>query len=165
MARARSKQELLDFSEKEYATLMEYVVQYETEGYLEEPIFDNRTVKDILAHLYAWYELFYTWYDEGMNDGEPEIPAPGYTFKTTPDLNEKLYQDYKDVGWKEIKSDLDDAHKKCLKIIESHSEEELFTKKLYKWTGSTSMGSYLASCTSSHYAWANKLLKKKLKNS
>jgi len=49
---------------------------------------------------------------------------------------------------------------KVQKVIKSHSDEELFEKKRYKWTGSTSMGSYLISATSSHYDWAMKLLQK-----
>ena len=42
-------------------------------------------------------------------------------------------------------------------------DEELFTKKKYHWTGSTSLGSYLVSATSSHYDWALKLIRKSIK--
>ncbi len=49
------------------------------------------------------------------------------------------------------------------RIIKTHSNEELFEKKRYKWKGSTSMGSYLVSATSSNYDWAHKLMKKALK--
>ena len=42
-------------------------------------------------------------------------------------------------------------------------DDELFEKKRYKWTGSTSLGAYLVSATSSHYDWAFKLIKKCLK--
>jgi len=45
-------------------------------------------------------------------------------------------------------------------IIRKHSNEELFEKKRYKWTGTTSLGAYLVSATSSHYDWAYKLIKK-----
>lgn len=34
---------------------------------------------------------------------------------------------------------------------------ELFTKRLYSWTGSTSLGAYLVSSTSSHYDWGKKV--------
>ena len=55
------------------------------------------------------------------------------------------------------------SFEKVFSIIEKHTDEELFTKKKYKWTGSTSLGSYLISATSSHYDWALKLMKKELK--
>jgi hypothetical protein len=45
-------------------------------------------------------------------------------------------------------------------LIEAHGDEELFTKKRYAWTGSTSLGAYLVSATSSHYDWATKKLRK-----
>ena len=54
------------------------------------------------------------------------------------------------------------SFEKVFSIIEKHTEEELFTKKKYKWTSSTSLGSYLISATSSHYDWALKLMKKGL---
>ncbi|MBD3280070.1 ClbS/DfsB family four-helix bundle protein [Candidatus Dojkabacteria bacterium] len=163
MARAQTKKQLLEFGEEEFAKLIDLAKQYKEKGFLKEKIFDNRIVKDILAHIHAWHELAFVWYEEGMNDGQPEIPAPGYTFKDAPALNEKLYQDFKDTSWDEIVKKLKKSHKKLMKIIGGHSEEELFTKKKYKWTGSTSMGSYFASAASSHYVWGSELLRKKLK--
>lgn len=41
-------------------------------------------------------------------------------------------------------------------LIAGHSEEELFTKKYYKWTNTTSLGAIFISSTSSHYDWAIK---------
>ena len=45
-------------------------------------------------------------------------------------------------------------------VINKYNDDELFEKKRYKWTGTTSLGSYLVSATSSHYDWAIKKLKK-----
>ncbi len=99
-----------------------------------------------------------------MKGNKPEIPAPGYTFKDTPELNEKLFQEYKDVKWEKIKADFAASHAKCMKIVANHTDEELTTKKKYGWNGSTNLASYLASATSSHYVWASELLRKRLKN-
>ncbi len=46
------------------------------------------------------------------------------------------------------------------KIIESFTNEELFTNKYFPWTGTTSVGSYCVSSTSSHYDWAIKKINK-----
>jgi hypothetical protein len=43
--------------------------------------------------------------------------------------------------------------------IAAYGDEQLFTKKYYAWTGSTSVGSYAVSATTSHYAWAHKLIR------
>lgn len=160
MARARDKEQLINFGDKEFKTLLDHLADLSDENITKTPVFDNRTVKDIIAHLLAWHSLFFTWYEEGMADKKPEIPAPGYTFKDTPQLNEKLYQDYKDMPWEEVLKNFKESHNQIMEIIKKHSDEELTTKKKYKWTGSTDMCSYFASATSSHYAWANDLIKK-----
>jgi hypothetical protein len=41
--------------------------------------------------------------------------------------------------------------------------EELFAKKAFSWTGTTTLGAYCVSATSSHYDWAIKKLKNHLK--
>ncbi|GAB1441081.1 hypothetical protein MASR2M36_38660 [Providencia sp.] len=52
------------------------------------------------------------------------------------------------------------SHKECLELIRQYSDEALFTKQYFKWTGTTSLGSYAISATSSHYDWALKIIKK-----
>ncbi len=46
-----------------------------------------------------------------------------------------------------------------IELIGKPTDEELFTNKCYGWTGSTSLGAYLVSATSSHYDWAIKTLR------
>ena len=48
-------------------------------------------------------------------------------------------------------------------LIKRHNDEELFVKKRYAWTGTTTLGSYFISATSSHYDWALKLITKAYK--
>lgn len=95
-----------------------------------------------------------------MAGGKPEAPAPGYTFKDTPALNELLYQEYKDVNWAQIWADFEASHRAMMTLVQKHSDEELTTKKRYPWTGSTNLASYFASTTSSHYVWASELIRK-----
>jgi hypothetical protein len=159
MARARNKSELLMFGQLELEKLINNANMYIDKTTL---IFDNRNVTDILSHILAWQELMITWYTEGMAGKNPQIPAPGYTFKTAPELNEKLYQDFKNLQFDEVLKRLNDTHTKLMKFVESHTEEELFTNKKYNWTGTTSMGCYFASAISSHYVWGSGLLKKRL---
>lgn len=120
-------------------------------------------MKDVIAHLIAWQNLFFTWYEDGMSGKKPDIPAVGFTFKDTPALNEKLYKAYKDVSWTEIWHQFKKSHYQMVKLIEKHTNEELTEKKKYAWTGTTNLASYFASATSSHYMWASGLLKKYLR--
>ena len=117
------------------------------------------SVKDLLAHLHAWHEMALTWEREGRAGGTPEIPAPGYRFSETPALNEAIYERTKDDSWNDVVGRLRTSHEAVLAVIDRYGEEDLFTKQRYPWTKSTSVGAYFVSATSSHYAWASKLIR------
>jgi len=163
MARPMNKEQLISFAQNEYTKLMDLISKLNEKQRDSEYVFDNRTTKDIVAHLYAWQLLELDWYKEGMKGNKPDIPAKGYTFKDSPALNEKLYQEYKNIKWKELFDKFKISHNSLLKIIESHTNDELYTKKKYIWTGSTDMAVYFRSALSSHYVWAQGLIKKHFK--
>lgn len=163
MSRAQNKQQLLDFGKREFDRLMKLVGTLTPNQRDKEHVFDNRTTKDIVAHLYAWQLMELTWYEEGMSGKKPAIPAPGYTFKDAPALNEKLYQEYRSIVWDDLIQKFTKTHYQLLSIVNKHSDEELSTKKKYAWTGSTSITCYLASGLSSHYVWAIDLIRKHFK--
>ena len=56
------------------------------------------------------------------------------------------------------------SHRAVLDLAATLTNEELFSKGVYKWTGGTTLGSYFVSATSSHYDWAMKKLKAHQKN-
>ena len=46
---------------------------------------------------------------------------------------------------------LEKTHNEVLHLAETFSNEELFSKGIYKWAGSSPLGSYFVSATASHY--------------
>ena len=56
-----------------------------------------------------------------------------------------------------------DQFAKLWTLIGEMSDEELLAKGVFDWTGTTTLGSYCVSATSSHYNWAFKDIKKALK--
>lgn len=162
MPTPKNKKELIEFSSKNYELLMEKIKELPKEE-LIKPRQKGKSIKDHLAHLYAWQLMMETWYKNGMKNIKIEMPAPGYTWKEIPKLNKKIDQEYKKTPLKEILKNLNKSHKKMLTIMNKHSNKELFTKKLYPWTGSSSLAIYLRGATSSHYNWAIKRIKKDLK--
>ena len=162
MARPKNKLELQQLSDANFEKLLDQVKGLmEQNGNIEFPEgFLNRNIKDVLAHVHEWHNMFLEWYEKGMAGLKPEMPKIGYTWKTLPALNREIWNTYRDEKYEVILTKLSDSHKKVQELIDRHTNEELFTKKKYKWTGSTSMGEYLVSNTSSHYDWAFKLIKK-----
>ena len=55
------------------------------------------------------------------------------------------------------------SFEEILKLVEKLSNTELFEKKHFAFTGTTNLGSYVISSTSSHYVWAIKQLKSAFK--
>lgn len=162
MARPKTKEELIELSNKNFKKLTDFVGSFA----LEEQLLEfpkgtlNRNIRDVFAHLHHWHLMMIDWYSVGMKGNKPKMPAEGYTWKTVPDLNQKIRDKYKNEDLQNIKEKLNNSFSVIQKIIKNHSNEELFEKKRYKWTGTTSLGSYLISATSSHYDWAYKLIKR-----
>ncbi|WP_420315872.1 ClbS/DfsB family four-helix bundle protein [Ekhidna sp.] len=162
MARPKTKEELLSLSQENYEKLIHLIDSYSLQEQLADflPGTMNRNIRDVLAHLHHWHLMMLDWYSVGMTGAKPHIPAEGYTWKTTPDLNKWIWEKYRHADLNSIREKLNDSHKKVRSIVEKHSNDELFEKKRYKWTGTTSLLAYLVSATSSHYDWALKLIKK-----
>ncbi|MDH4116611.1 MAG: ClbS/DfsB family four-helix bundle protein [Acidimicrobiia bacterium] len=120
---------------------------------------DEWSVKDLLAHLDGWHRMLLRRHTAGRGGGRSELPAPGYTWAQTPDLNHALWEQHRHDGWDEISARFGSSAADVRSAIESYSDEELFAKKQFAWTGSTSVWSYAVSATSSHHAWASKLVR------
>lgn len=160
MPRARTKQELLDFGSMEYEKLTELVSSFSAEEQTDLRVFDNRSIKDVLAHLTDWLLLVFAWEEEGKQGHKPAIPAAGYTWNDLPAFNEMLYQKSLHLSLEAVVAGLQQAHMEAMDRIAAHTEEDLETKGKLAWTKTTSLASYYASCTSSHYVWASGLIRK-----
>ncbi|GET45740.1 ClbS/DfsB family four-helix bundle protein [Capnocytophaga felis] len=165
MPRPQSKDELLFLAEENYQKLCLFIDGLsESQKEIDFPEGTlNRNVRDVIGHLYHWHLLFLTWYEVGMRGEKPAIPKEGYTFADTSRLNRDIWEESQSVPLETMQIRFEKSHHEVFAIIEKHTDVELFTRKMYRWTGSTSMGSYLVSATSSHYDWALKLLRKVFK--
>ena len=159
MTRPTTRAELLDQAEREFERLFEIVDEVPASR-LETPgACESWSVKDLLSHLDAWHRLFIGWEADGASGGTPDMPASGYSWKETPALNEHLQGLAAADVWDDVVAKLRESHDQVIDVIASYGDEDLFTKRRFAWTGSTSVGSYAVSATSSHYAWATKLIR------
>ncbi len=164
MSRPVHKDDLMLESEKTYHELMQFIdtlpESVKTQAFPPGTL--NRDIRDVLGHLHQWHHMMLDWYQQGMKGLKPVMPAEGYSWKDTPKLNATIQQRYHSMPLKDVRKLFMATHKKVHGLIIKHNQEELFVKKYYPWTGSTSLGAYLISATSSHYSWALKLIKKSL---
>lgn len=146
--------------EREYESLCSEVAAIDEGSRLMAGACEEWSVKDILGHLDAWHEMFLAWEAAGSAGESIEMPAPGYTWKDTPALNEEIFQGIRDDSYADVIARLDDSYLRVRQVIEGYEPDDLATKRRFKWTGSTSVLSYAVSATSSHYDWARKLVRK-----
>ena len=116
-------------------------------------------MRDVLMHLYEWHQLLITWIGanrEGIH--KPFLPEP-YNWQKLATLNQFFWDKHRQTPLEQAIVLLNESHTHIMNIIVSFSDEELFTKSYFSWTGSTSLGSYCVSASSSHYDWAIKKIK------
>ena len=119
----------------------------------------DKNMRDVLIHLYEWHRLLLDWTAANFGGGnKPFLPEP-YTWKTYGDMNVGFWEKHQSTSYEDAEKMLRDSHKKVMTLIGSLTDEELFEKKHFPWTGTTNIGSYCISSTSSHYDWAMKKIK------
>lgn len=124
----------------------------------------DKNLKDVLIHLYEWHELMID-FAEGIRTGnEKQFLPERYSWRTYGEMNLGFWSKHLKTTLDDAISQLEETHQKVMDLIDLFSDEELFTKRHYKCCGTTDLGSYFVSTTSSHYDWALKKLKFHRKN-
>jgi hypothetical protein len=164
MPRPTNKKALLELAETNCNTLLDFIDALpdavKNGVYTNNELNDrDKTIGDVICHLHEWHIMMQKWYTVGMAGKKPAIPAEGYTWIDYTGLNHEIYEKYKGTALKKALALFKRSHKDVMGLIENHTDAELFTKKKYQWTGTTSLGAYLISATSSHYDWGLKTIK------
>lgn len=124
----------------------------------------DKNLRDVLIHLYEWHRLLLNWVTSNQNGNHvPFLPKP-YNWRTYGDMNMEFWAKHQNTSYEDAKLMLLESHKEVLVLIEGFSNEELFEKQHFKWSGTTNIGSYCVSATCSHYDWAMKKIKRQIKN-
>ena len=166
MPRAANKTELLAAADAQFGKLWKLIDSMGPEEQTATFGFDDRdkNLRDVLVHLYEWHQMVENWHRIGTPEGRmPDVPGKGYTWKTLPDLNLEIWKRYQNISLEDSKKMLRESHKMAIALVESHSNEELFDKGVYKWTKSSTLGAYFVSSMPSHYDWAMMKIKKHIK--
>lgn len=120
----------------------------------------DRNARDVLVHLHEWHHLLLDWASANLaGDAKPFLPPP-HTWRDYASMNIAFRDNHQKTTFPEARTKLTASHEEVLSFIRRHSDEELFTKRFFTWTGTTSLGSYCVSATSSHYDWALKKIRK-----
>jgi hypothetical protein len=123
----------------------------------------DNNLRDVLIHLYEWHQLLLHWVKDNQNGEEkPFLPAP-YNWKTYGDMNAEFWKKHQNTPYDKSKEMVKESHSEVIAIIETFSNNALFAKGSFSWTGGSTLGSYCVSATASHYDWAMKKIKLRIK--
>ncbi len=165
MPRPTTKADLIQAANEQFAKLWSLIDEMSGEEKSADIVPNERdkNVRDVLVHLYEWHCLLLNWIRSNTNrNPAPFLPAP-YNWKTYPQMNVIFWEKHQSTSYTDAEAMLKKTHKEVMALIETFSNEALFSKGTFDWTGTTTLGSYCVSATSSHYDWAIKDIKKALK--
>lgn len=175
MAKAKTKNELIYQANYGFSKLCETINAMPTHALQTEFDFSNdagkkeqhwsrdRNLRDVLIHLYEWHQLLLRWVDSNSSGNKVHfLPGP-YSWKTYGEMNIEFCNKHQETDLEEAKRLLNESHNAALELAKSFTNEELFTKQYFSWTGTTSLGSYCISAMPSHYEWAIKKLRAHVK--
>lgn len=118
------------------------------------------SVKDVVAHLYEWHCLLLNWHKTGLANKAPDLPAKGYNWRMTKELNKVIYNKHYGSEWASLRRKVKRSHQRIMTIVDNATEKEFMEAGLYNWTGKLSLCSFVSANTASHYRWAQKKIRK-----
>ena len=175
MASPKTKEELIVAMADNYIKLNEQISKMTSEElnaqfqFASDPkkcgarwIYD-RCARDLLIHLHEWQVLMREFVGN-IRNGQQRDYLPDEYRKNYHEMDRMLVEKHQKTSFGKAQELLEETHKEMIQLVQSFTQEELFTKGFYKCTYTTTMAAYFASVTTSPYGQAVKLLKTHLKN-
>jgi hypothetical protein len=159
MSKFTTKQQFLEEITKERRKLETLLSSIPDERKTDE-VTDGMSVKDFLAHRAEWGEMMIRWYEEARAGKVPAVPTERFKWNQLKELNADIHTRNQDKPLSEVTEHFNRVHDELYRLIGTVTEEELFTKKHYGFTGVSDLVTYLNSATASHYRSAAKHIRK-----
>jgi hypothetical protein len=164
MPHPHTKAQLLTESQQEYNALESFLAALTSEQMVQPGALGEWSPKDVLAHLYAWQQMFFRWYEAGMRGETPHTPAEGYKWSQLPALNQQIYEQYKNWPLEKVFEAFRASHRRTVELIQALPDADLTTPGLYPWMNKNTLIAYITANTGSHYRWARTEMRKTLRS-
>jgi hypothetical protein len=135
-----------------------------SEEQITAPHFDlNWSIKDVMAHLWAWQQISIARMEAGVLDREPELPRwvakLREDWEEDPDqTNASVYETYHARPWPEVHQKWRDGFLRLLEVGELISERDLLDAERHPWLEGYSLAFILVASYDHHQEHLEKLL-------
>ncbi len=120
---------------------------------------DRRSIKDVVAHVWAWQQRSIARLDAAMSGGEPQFPkwlADALADVADPDsdnpdrTNELIFQTYRALPWSTVHENWRNGFLRFIELGKLFSEEDLMEKE-YSWLKGYALYMILVSSYAHHH--------------
>jgi hypothetical protein len=99
---------------------------------------DNWSIKDVIAHLWAWQQRTIARMEAAQQNREPEFPLWPEEFDPDAEgqpheLNAWLYETYREKPWPQVYADWRTGFLRFLELAEETPEDDLLKPGRYAW--------------------------------
>jgi hypothetical protein len=158
----KSRADLYQLIEANFTKLSELLNELE-DRHWSRPCDESFTVKEIVAIRLWWTRAVCKWVKSSGSGRSISIPASGYTWRQTPELNLSIAAQSSKQTPKQLMGKLKLAKKNVLLVLDELSDKELTNTGVYDWCGKWPIMRWVSVNTSSQYAGAYRLIKKAIK--
>lgn len=163
MIKQKSKAELLKDIQVERRRLENTIAALPKEDMTRSGVVGEWSVKDILAHLAAWEQLFLSWYESGLHGRIPDESPVGMSIRKMDALNQQIYNQYRLSPLEDVLAEFQHSFQQVLATVMEIPEDEMFALGRYAWTGKLALADYIAGNTCNHYYWSKTKIRSWLK--
>ena len=174
MPQPQDKQSLIASAQSDYEALIGAIETADAEA-LSTPFLPSdkpakcttfqqgNDVKDLLVHALEWQRL-QSAFVANIRKGEPRDFIPEPYRKNYKEMDQVNFEKHRSTSLESAIAMLKESHVEMMRLIESFSEEELFGKKVFRVTYTTTMAAYFMSVTCQPYTQSLKKLKSHLRD-
>ena len=124
---------------------------------------DNWSIKDVVAHLWAWQQRSIARQKAALEDAEPDYASWSTAFGSDPEedvdkTNAWLYEASRDKPWQGVYSDWRAQFLRLLELAEQMPEKDLLDPARYAWMGGDPLSASLEGTYEHHKEHLEQLL-------
>lgn len=150
------KIQLLKMLNDEFNRWKELLTSMNEEQITDPRLPSNLSIKDVIAHLWAWQQRSIARMDAALHDREPEFPRwPEMLHPDTEDnpdqTNAWIYETYREKPWSSVYGDWKTGFLRFLELGEAVPEKDLMDPGRYAWLEGQPLSLVLLSSYEHHH--------------